>query len=59
MPIFGENLAIKNNEAVLNMENTAILLGISTATVRNWVKCGHLRTFGESARYFFDKKDIE
>ena len=54
-----ENLITYNNEAVLNIESTATFLGISTATVRNWVKCGYLQTFGENTKYFFHKKDIE
>lgn len=28
------------HKEILNIENTAELLGISTATVRNWVKSG-------------------
>lgn len=47
------------NEAVLNIESTATFLGISTATVRNWVKCGYLQTLGENTKYFFHKKDVE
>lgn len=50
---------INSNEAVLNIESTATFLGISTATVRNWVKCGYLQTLGENTKYFFHKKDIE
>ncbi|MFH1187668.1 MAG: helix-turn-helix domain-containing protein [bacterium] len=56
---FGKNLIAYNNEAVLNIENTAAFLGISTATVRNWVKCGHLQTFEDNTKYFFHKKNIE
>lgn len=56
---FQNNLILNNNEAVINLESTATFLGISTATVRNWVKCGHLKTLGEETRYFFHKKDIE
>ncbi len=56
---FTENLITYNNEAVLNIESTATFLGISTATVKNWVKCGYLQTFGENTKYFFHKKDIE
>ncbi len=56
---FAKNLIAYNNEAMLNIENTATFLGISTATVRNWVKCGYLQTFGENTKYFFHKKDIE
>ena len=56
---FQKNFIVSNNEAMLNIENTATFLGISTATVRNWVKCGYLQTFDENAKYFFHKKDIE
>ncbi len=56
---FQNNLIFNNNEAVINLESAATFLGISTATVRNWVKCGHLKTLGEETKYFFHKKDIE
>lgn len=56
---FNIGLTANNSEAVLNLESTATFLGISAATVRNWVKCGYLQTFGENAKYFFHKKDIE
>jgi len=56
---FAKNLMAYNNEAVLNIESTATFLGISTATVRNWVKCGYLQTLEENTKYFFHKKDIE
>ena len=46
-------------EAVLNLESTASFLGISTATVRNWVKCGYLETLGEKTKYFFHTKEVE
>lgn len=55
---FSKNIIITNNEAVLNIESAATLLSISTATVRNWVKCGYLQTFGET-KSCFNKKDIE
>jgi len=55
-----QKLVINNkNEAVLNLENTATFLGISTATVRNWVKCGYLQTFGEKTKYFFHLAEVE
>jgi tRNA1(Val) A37 N6-methylase TrmN6 len=47
------------NEAVLNLESTATFLGISTATVRNWVKCGYLQTLGEKTKYFFHLTEVE
>ena len=56
---FAKNLVAYNNEAVLNIERAATFLGISTATVRNWVKCGYLQTLGESTKYFFHKNDVE
>ena len=56
---FQKNFIISNNEAVLNIKNTATFLGISTATVRNWVKCGHLQTLNENRKYFFHKREIE
>ena len=46
-------------EAVLNIESAASFLGISTATVRNWVKCGYLETLGEKTKYFFHRKEVE
>ncbi|MCX6724093.1 MAG: N-6 DNA methylase [Candidatus Staskawiczbacteria bacterium] len=50
---------IDNNGAVLNIESTATFLGISTATVRNWVKSGFLRTIDANTKNFFQKQDIE
>ena len=56
---FQNNLIFNNNEAVINLESAATFLGVSTATVRNWVKCGHLKTLGKETKYFFHKRDIE
>ena len=56
---FPKNFIVGGNEAVLNIKSAASFLGISTATVRNWVKCGYLQTFGKDAKYFFHKGDIE
>jgi len=56
---FERNFIIDNNEAVLNIENAAIFLGISTATVRNWVKSGYLQTIREDAKYLFHRKEVE
>lgn len=56
---FAKNLIAYNNEAVLNIRSTATFLGISTATVRNWVKCGYLQTLEENTKNFFYKKDVE
>ena len=47
------------NEAVLDLESTATFLDISTATVRNWVKCGYLQTLGEKTKYFFHLAEVE
>jgi len=57
--IFKKNFVINSDGALLNTENVAIFLGISTATVKNWVKCGFLQTIDENTKNFFNKKDIE
>ena len=44
---------VDTHEEILNIENTAELLGISTATVRNWIKCGQLPTYNKNNKYFF------
>lgn len=56
---FQKNFITSSNEAVLNIESAASFLEISTATVRNWVKCGYLQTIGENTKYLFPKSDIE
>ena len=48
-----------NHKDILNIENTAELLGISTATVRNWIKCGYIHPHNKNNKYFFHKADIE
>jgi type I restriction-modification system DNA methylase subunit len=48
-----------NAKNVIDLEKAASFLGISTATVRNWVKCGHLQTYTTDKRYFFHLSDIE
>src|SRR3990167_8824083 len=48
-----------NAKNVIDLEKTALFLGISTATVRNWVKCGYLQTHAEDKRYFFHLSEIE
>ncbi|MCK9580539.1 MAG: N-6 DNA methylase [Methanoregula sp.] len=48
-----------NAKNVIDLEKAASFLGISTATVRNWVKCGHLQTYTNDRRYFFHLSDIE
>ena len=44
---------------VLNIENAADLLGISKATVRNWIKSGQLPAHNKNNSYFFYRADIE
>lgn len=41
-----------NAKNVIDLEKTASFLGISTATVRNWVKCGYLQAHTTDKRYF-------
>ena len=41
-----------NEKNVIDLEKTASFLGISTATVRNWVKCGYLKSHTTDKRYF-------
>ena len=41
---------------ILNMKAAAELLGVSTATARNWVKCKHLPAYN---RKYFYRTDIE
>lgn len=48
-----------NAKNIIDLEKAASFLGISTATVRNWVKCGHLPTHTNDKRYFFHLSDIE
>ncbi|MBI5306147.1 hypothetical protein HZB04_00965, partial [Candidatus Wolfebacteria bacterium] len=48
-----------NAKNVIDLEKAASFLGISTATVRNWVKCGHLQTYTDNKRYFFNLSEIE
>ena len=48
-----------NTNTLFDLEKTATFLGISTATVRNWVKCGYLATHNEDRSYFFHLAEIE
>jgi len=48
-----------NPISILNLEKTASFLGVSTATIRNWVKSGHLHTQNEEKGYFFHSAEIE
>ena len=54
-PDFG----INTHKEIFNIEGTAQYLGISTATVRNWVKSGQLSAFYKNNKSFFYKADIE
>ncbi len=48
-----------SNHAAIDIKKAAMFLGVCTATVRNWVKCGHLQTIGGNSPYVFHKRDIE
>ncbi|MEK7549168.1 MAG: N-6 DNA methylase, partial [Patescibacteria group bacterium] len=50
---------IDEKKQVLTLESTASYLGISTATVRNWVKCGHLKTYNDQSSNLFNLSEIE
>jgi len=52
MPTYSEN------KEILNIEDVAVFFGISTATVRNWIKCGNLQTIPNS-RYNFYLYEIQ
>src|SRR4030042_6710669 len=41
-----------NAKNIIDLEKAASFLGISTATVRNWVKCGYLQAHSTDKRYF-------
>lgn len=41
-----------NAKNIIDLEKAASFLGISTATVRNWVKCGYLQAHTTDNRYF-------
>ncbi len=51
-------LPIKEKNPI-GLQKTASFLNISTATVRNWVKCGYLQTCTVDKRYIFYLADIE
>ena len=44
---------------VLNIGNVADILGISTATVRNWIKSGQLPTYNKNNNHCFYRADVE
>lgn len=54
-----QKILIDEKERVLTLESTASFFGISTATVRNWVKCGHLKTLNEQSTNSFLLSEIE
>lgn len=55
-----QELAFPTNPvSILNLEKTASFFGVSTATIRNWVKCGHIQTQKEEKGYFFHLAEIE
>lgn len=41
-----------NAKNIIDLEKAASFLGISTATARNWVKCGYLQAHTTDNRYF-------
>ncbi len=45
-PLMGE-------KEIVNIEDVALLLGVSTATVRNWTKCGDLRPISNNKYNFY------
>lgn len=53
------NFIVDTHKEILNIENAADLLGISTATVRNWIKNGQLPTYNKNNNYFFYRTDVE
>ncbi len=53
------DFGLASPEKILNIEETAELLGISTATVRNWVKCRQIPTHKKKNKHFFYRSDIE
>ena len=53
-----QSLFYTGNDTVLNLASTASLLDVSSATVRNWVKTGVLKTFDNKSKNFFDTKQI-
>lgn len=48
-----------DKDALLNLQNTASLLDISPATVRNWVKCGYLKTSSDNIKNLFYLSEVE
>ena len=44
------DLEFDTHKEILKIENTAELLRISTATVRNWIKSGQLPTYNKEEK---------
>ncbi len=55
---FDTTLQQSGNKKILNVEDVAVLFDISTATVRNWIKCGNIQTISEQ-RYNFHLHEIQ
>ena len=53
------DFTVDSHKEILTIENTADTLGISTATVRNWVKNGQLPIHTKNNNCFFYRADIE
>lgn len=57
-------LKINNNSTEINSTDTlllkevAVLLSVSTATVRNWIKSGRINVIRQGRTAFFDKQEI-
>lgn len=47
------------NEAIMNLENVASFLGVSSATIRNWVKCGVIKSFSENSKNTFHVDEVK
>lgn len=41
------------NKEILNIEDVAVFFGISTATVRNWTKCGNITPISNRCSNFY------
>ena len=54
-----QKFLIDEKKRMLTLENTASFLGISTATVRNWIKCGYLKTLNGQFTNLFYLSEIE
>ncbi|MEA2065305.1 MAG: N-6 DNA methylase [Patescibacteria group bacterium] len=48
-----------NNNTIFDIKNTASFLNISSATVRNWLKSGHLKSFDNNSKNFFHINEIQ